>query len=161
MDDERRYDWVVLATAVPGVKSIMAGSRAADARSEAVLTNLNDRFSQLKIAPPYKIARYWFDRQFDPELPDIIESPQHPPINLITQFHLLETESAEWAERTGGSVLEFHLYANEALSGMADDDVWPYIKDTAVELIPELASARILEMGREENASFYGSPSTG
>jgi len=142
--DDRRYDWVVLATAVPGVKAIMNGSRASDGRSERVLRDLQERLSELKVAPPYKVARYWFDRPMDAELPDIIETPQHPPINLVTQFHKLESESAEWADRTRGSVLEFHLYANDELARMSDDEVWPYIKDTAIELIPGLASARIV-----------------
>ena len=130
-EDPRRYDWVVLATSVPGAKSIINGSRALDDRSSEVISRLSRRINQMKVAPPYKVARLWFDRQPKAGTPDIIETPQHPPINLITQFHLLEDESAEWARRTSGSVLEFHLYANEALGGMGDDEVWPYIRQTA------------------------------
>ena len=143
-EDPRRYDWVVLATSVPGAKSIINGSRALDDRSSEVISRLSRRINQMKIAPPYKVARLWFDRQPKAGTPDIIETPQHPPINLITQFHLLEDESAEWARRTGGSVLEFHLYANETLGGMGDDEVWPYIRQTAMELLPDMQGARIL-----------------
>ncbi len=141
---DETYDWVVMATAVPGVKAIINASTAQDSASEVVLSRLQDRFNQLDVAPPYKVARYWFDREVAPNEPDIIETPQHPPINLITQFHMLEEESAEWARATGGSILEFHLYANDDLATMSDDEVWPYIKDVAAELLPDLEGARIV-----------------
>jgi len=140
----QRYDWVVLATSVPGARAIMNGSRAMDAESSMVIDRLASRINLMKVAPPYKVVRMWFDRQPHPSAPDIIETPQHPPINLITQFHLLEEESADWAQRTGGSVLEFHLYANPRLAEMSDDDVWPYIRRTALELLPEMEGARVL-----------------
>ncbi len=142
--EEEEYDWVVLATSVPGAKAILGGSESVDSESDGVLGRLQDRIGEMKVAPPYKVARYWFDGRPDDSHPTIIETPQHPPINLITQFHLLEEESAEWADATGGSILEFHLYANEALADMSDDEVWPYIEDTVYELLPEMRGKRVV-----------------
>ena len=157
VDDDARYDWVVLATAVPGVQAIMAGSVANDAHSETVLSGLRERADQLKIAPPYRIVRYWLDRKPSEDVPDVIESPQHPPINLAVQYHLLEEESAEWAARTGGSVIELHLYANPEITAMDEDSLWPLLKSTVDELLPGLGDARVLgqTVGTYEDFTSY------
>ena len=78
-------------------------------------------------------------------IPDVLETPQHPPINLFAQFHLLEEESRAWAQRTGGSIIEFHLYANTEAENMTDFEVLNYLKPTVLELMPELADARVID----------------
>jgi len=35
--------------------------------------------------------------------PEILETPDYSPINLIAQYHLLEEEFITWAKSTGGS----------------------------------------------------------
>lgn len=48
--------------------------------------------------------RVWFDRQLSGKngTIDILETPDFAPVNLIAQYHLLEEESAAWANKTGG-----------------------------------------------------------
>lgn len=140
-----RFDAVVLATNVTGTKHILSRSIALDPASEALLQTLQGKVAAMDIAPPYKVLRAYFDRQLNPERPDILETPQHVPINLVAQFHQLEDESRTWAERTGGSVLEFHLYADPMWGSVADAQVWPTIAPVALELFPELAGARLLD----------------
>lgn len=144
VDSAESYDWVVVASHVPGTQRLLAGSRATDEPGQRLLDALRGRISGLRVAPPYKVLRLWFDRPLDPSRPDVLETPQHPPINLLAQFHLLEEESRRWAERTGGSIIEFHLYANPQLAPLEDGEVWPRIRPVALELLPELADARVL-----------------
>jgi isorenieratene synthase len=140
-----RFDHVVLALDVPGLKSVVRGSVAYDEATEVGLQRLAERAGALEIAPPYKVMRLWFDRQPDPSRWDVIETPQHHPINLLAQFHLMEAESAAWAERTGGSIIEAHLYANPMWGETRDEDVWSAIRPTFLEILPEMADARILD----------------
>ena len=95
--------------------------------------------------PPYKVRRVWTDRLLDPSRPDLVETPEHSPLALIAQFHQIGTESRVWSEETGGSVLEFHPYPLDgATAALADDEVWPHIRPTVLEVWPELAGHRIL-----------------
>jgi isorenieratene synthase len=148
LNDPKDYDGVVLATSIPGVKNIM-GQSLAESDSDAALERFDDlrqRMSQLKFAPPYKVARVWLDRPTEPGRPDILETPQHKPVNLVALFHLLEDESRAWAERVGGSVMEFHLYADERWGTMPDDQVWTTVKPLLNELYPELQGANLIDM---------------
>ena len=152
-----RFDAVVLACDVPGAQAVLRGSEPEDSASAEPLRLLQEKVSPLAVAPPYKVMRVWFDRQLRPDRPDLIETPQHPPINLLAQFHLLEDESRAWAEASGGSVIEFHLYANDKWRAVADEDVWPAIRPVALEVLPELTDARVLDstVGSYENFTSF------
>ena len=148
VNDETNYDGVVLATSVPGVKSILGQSRIEESSNEGVTRyeQMQEQLTQLKVAPPYKVVRAWFDRPTRIGRPDILETPQHKPVNLVTLFHLLEEESKDWAAQTNGSVLEFHLYADERWGQASDEEVWNAIKPILDELYPELADANLIDM---------------
>lgn len=152
------YDWVVMATDVVGTRAIARGSVATDAASGAALARLQTRLGALQVAPPYRILRCWFDRQLPATIPDVIETPKFGPIALIGQFHQLESEGAAWAATTGGSILEFHLYAmSDELAAVPDEAVWATIRPTALRVLPALAPARLLgqTIGNYENFSSF------
>ncbi len=142
--DSERYDYVVLATDVPGSRMVSWLSRATDGVGQKAVEALAGRINQMDVAPAYRVLRVWFDRQLDASRPDVLETPQHRPINLVAQFHQLEDESRDWANRTGGAVLEFHLYANAMWNQIPDRDVWSAIRPVALELFPELAEAKVI-----------------
>jgi hypothetical protein len=50
----------------------------------------------------HQVFRGWFDKQLN-SAPEILETPDYSPINLIAQYHLLEEEFITWAKSTGGS----------------------------------------------------------
>jgi hypothetical protein len=97
----------------------------AEPNIKSSLTECNENFfSKMKIAPDYKVLRVWFDKQMNSSSPDILETPDYTPINLIgfyltqkliylailtlklkkiAQYHLLEEEFKLWANKTGGS----------------------------------------------------------
>lgn len=151
------HDAVVLATDVPGARSVLAAS-VPDAASVDGLDRLRTRVSSLGVAPPYRILRLWLDRAPAPERPEVIETPQHSPLSLICNYHLLEDESARWAARAGGSVIELHLYSlDPPYSTAGDDELWPLVSPLVLEVLPELAGARVLgrTVGNYENFTSF------
>lgn len=152
------YDWVVLAADVPGAQAIVGGSTA-DTAGSGALIRLAERVDHMRIAPPYRILRVWFDSRPNPDRPDVIETPEHDPVALICNYHLLEDEPREWAERTGGAVIEFHLYdLDHELAVAPDDEVWGLISPTVFEIVPELEQAQVLgyTIGNYENFTSFG-----
>ncbi len=155
--EPERYDWVVLATDVGGTQRVLRGSEA-DTASAPALAGLRDAVGPLEVAPPYRILRAWFDRPLAPGRPDVIETPQHDPVALICLFHQLEEESRDWAAQAGGSVVEFHLYSlDDDLATIDEDAVWPRIRPTVLEVVPELRDARMLgsTVGTYENFTSF------
>ncbi|MFK7827463.1 MAG: FAD-dependent oxidoreductase [Oligoflexales bacterium] len=144
-DREDLFDWVVLASHVPGSKKILANSQANDFHSETALTEISKQFNQLKPAPHYKVLRVWFDKAPNKNRPDIIECPEHPPINLIGQFHHLEKESKQWSQSTGGSIIEFHLYNIPSWKALDEVQTWNQVKPTFYEIMPEMKRAQAID----------------
>ncbi|MEN9529540.1 MAG: hypothetical protein RI932_1413 [Pseudomonadota bacterium] len=157
VDETEEYDNVILATDVGATKKILAHSIARDSESEVLLNKLQSRVQALKVAPPYKVLRVWFDKKPSDAIPDCLETPQHRPINLLARFELLEDESRAWAEKTGGSIIEFHLYTTPELVGLPDSEIWPSIRSTVLEIMPEMADARVIasSVGSYENFTSF------
>jgi isorenieratene synthase len=141
-DEQNNYDWVVLASDLKGVQSILGNSQMDEASTATTAQLIDNVQNHLTIAPEYKILRVWLDGQ-PQNRPEIVETPQHSPINLIAQYHMLEKEFIDWGNKTGGSVLEFHLY-DWTLGEVADADVWTTIRVTASQVWPELANFKML-----------------
>jgi isorenieratene synthase len=139
------YDWVIAACDVKGLKAIINNSQAKDAPSKQRLSALKTKMNSLKIAPPYRILRVWFDRKPHAFRSDIIETPQYRPLHLLAQFHLLEEESKAWAQKTGGSIIEFHFYADEAIAKIPEEHLWDHVRPLILEVLPELSDAKLLD----------------
>jgi len=92
----------------------------------------------------YKVVRVWFDKQLlqacetAAGCPDIMETPDFTPVNLIAQYHLLESQSSAWANKTGGSIFEFHCYT-WTLGDLTDEQVWQAIAPAVHQVYPEIA----------------------
>jgi len=142
--DSTRYDHVVMAANLRQVQQILAAS-AVDAQTKSSFDSIVGQVAQLPNAPPYKVVRVWFGGKLNATRPDIVETPEHFPICLIAQFHLIEDEAAAWANKTGGSVVEFHLYTYNMTSVDASDDaVWAAVLPTIIEIYPEVADLKIV-----------------
>lgn len=154
--ESERYDQVVLACDVPGAQAVLRGSQAKDKQSDEALGTLRDAVDKMRVAPPYRVLRVWFDKPTDPKRPSnqaCIETPQFLPIHLVGLFHMLEAESAEWAKRTNGSIVEYHLYNTPDLAGLSEEQVWKRIERLAMKITPELEGAKPLaySMGSYQN----------
>jgi isorenieratene synthase len=128
-----------------------------DKNSKTSLDKLKIKFAELKIAPAYRIIRVWFDKKTDKDRPDVIETPQYRPLHLLAQFHLLESESKAWSENTGGSIIEFHFYADPEIAGLPEDKVWDKVKEIVYTVLPELKDANVLDIviGTYHNFTSY------
>jgi isorenieratene synthase len=157
VDSSEEYDWIVLASDVAANKKIVAGSIAEDEPGQKQLDSLRKKIDELKIAPAYRIIRVWFDRKPNPDRPDVIETPQFRPLHLLAQFHMLEGESKAWSDKTGGSVIEFHFYADPRIAALPEDRVWEEVEPVILQALPELEGAKVLDtvIGTYHNFTSY------
>lgn len=161
--ETEKYDQVILACDIPGTKKILEASTS-DASTERSLKELRDGVGEMKIAPPYHILRVWFDKPTDPSRPfsqACIETPRST-VHLMGIFSMLEKECIDWAKKTGGSVIEYHLYnapKNPALMkpNLTAEDAWAAIREESDLALPELKGANTLAMtlGSFENFTSY------
>lgn len=143
--DKTVYDDVILATDYKSVKKIFERTierlESNDVKLSEVLNNcVETNLSEMKMAPEYKVLRVWFDKQLNADRPRILQTPDYTPVNIITQFHLLEKEYINWANKTGGSVIEFTLFSWSKHFPMEtpDDKIWGLIAPTVKEIYPEI-----------------------
>ncbi len=134
VDREFTADAVVLATDVAGLQQIVAGS-----------TGLGDdewrrRVADLHTAPPFVVLRLWLDRPVRPDRGVFVGTSGRSPLDNISVLDHYEREAAQWAARTGGSVVELHAYS--VTDG--DDDVRDALVARMNELYPETVGAQIV-----------------
>ena len=157
-DLETVYDHVVMAADIPGVRSIL-GNSTVDEYSHAAVSELVDRSHRMGIAPHYKVMRVWFQGRLNASRPDVLETPQHRPINLVARFDLLEKEFIEWAEENNGTVIEYHMYniKNDWVQIRDPKEMWSKISPTAFEIYPELKDMPVLgfTIGQHDNFPSY------
>jgi isorenieratene synthase len=98
-------DGVVLAVDVAGLREIAANSiDLGDPTWRASLTEMGT-------APPFLVQRLWLDRPVAADRPAFLGTGGLPPLDNISVLERYETQAADWARRTGGSVVELHSYA--------------------------------------------------
>ncbi|MGK5630279.1 FAD-dependent oxidoreductase [Streptomyces sp. URMC 123] len=104
-DGRERYDAVVLALDVAGLRRVVAASPGlGDA-------TWRRRVAGLRTAPPFLVSRLWLDRPVRPERPGFVGTSGYGPLDNVSLPSRWEGEAAHWAARTGGSVVELHAYA--------------------------------------------------
>lgn len=153
--DDTHYDHVILATSIPGTQKVLA-TATADGESVEGLKALQAITEPMKVAPPYQVLRVWLDKAPN-NRPDVLETPQHPPIHLIANFSLLEDEAKEWSKKNGGAVLELHLYDSPDLQGKKGEEIWKNVRGTLEEIWPELqgATAKATTVTDEHDFTSY------
>ncbi|MDT7553654.1 MAG: carotenoid phi-ring synthase / carotenoid chi-ring synthase [Pseudonocardiales bacterium] len=128
---------LVLALDPGALRSLVAASpQVGDTAPE-----LARRAGALAVAPPFAVTRLWLDRDVAPSRPTFNAVSREPTLDSVTVYSRLERPSAEWAARTGGSVLELHSYACTA------PDVATATARMRAELAalwPETAGARVV-----------------
>ena len=139
--ESETYDGVILATCIPGAKTILGASIAKDPLSQKSLSELREGVAQMKVAPPYHMLRTWFDKPTNSDRPPYeacIETPDFSPIHLVGLFHMLEEECKTWAQKNNGSIIEYHLYNTPEFVGKTAEEIWESIKELAWKVTPEL-----------------------
>ena len=96
-------DACVLAVTVPALRALVSSSSA--------LAPLAPQTSNLDVTLPFAVLRLWLDKPCSPSRPGFAGTTGLGILDNISVYEKLETESAEWARRSGGSVVELHAYA--------------------------------------------------
>ena len=129
---EFRGDGVVLATDVAGLRVIAEGSPDLD-------DQWRHRLGALRTAAPFVVHRLWLDRPVDADRAAFLGTGGRPPLDNVSVLERYERNAAEWAARTGGSVVELHAYAVTEHHDLRDR-----LLARLHELYPETAAAQIL-----------------
>jgi isorenieratene synthase len=126
-------DGVVLATDVSGLQHVAAGSPTLDEQWRRRIENLGN-------AAPFVVHRLWLDLPVNADRAAFLGTGGRPPLDNISVLERYESQAADWARRTGGSVVELHAYAVTE----GHDDLRERLLDRMYDLYPETRRARIV-----------------
>ncbi len=140
-DREFTADAVVLATDVAGLQHIVEGSSGVEGSTGLGDDEWRRRVADLHTAPPFVVLRLWLDRPVRSERAAFVGTGGRPPLDNVSVLERYEREAAQWAARTGGSVVELHAYSVTD----ADDVVRDALVARMNELYPETVGATIVD----------------
>jgi carotenoid phi-ring synthase / carotenoid chi-ring synthase len=127
-------DGVVLATDVTGLQHIVDGSL------DLGDTDWRARIGALGTAPPFVVQRLWLDRPVRADRSAFLGTGGRPPLDNVSVLERYEFQAAEWARRTGGSVVELHSYAVKGPQNGLRDSMLARLH----ELYPETEGAAVV-----------------
>jgi isorenieratene synthase len=137
---------LVLATDPGALRDLVAASP--DARDAA--PRLARKAAAIEVAPPFAVTRLWLDRDVAPERATFNAVSREPTLDSVTVYSRLERPSAEWAARTGGSVVELHSYACDAPDV---DAATARMRAELAALWPETAAAQVIHLQQRMEAT--------
>jgi isorenieratene synthase len=130
-------DLVVLALTVPGLQAVVAESPD--------LENADFRRSVdgLALTHPFAVWRLWYDRPAKSGRQPFVGTTGVGSLDNISLYNLFEDESCDWAEKTGGSVVELHAYAVDP--GMDEPAIREDLMNGLHTFYPEYVGAQATE----------------
>ncbi|MFE7752259.1 FAD-dependent oxidoreductase [Streptomyces sp. NPDC057428] len=139
-----RHQAVVLALDTGGLRHVVGASQElGDAGWRADV-------AALRTAPPFLVSRLWLDRPVRGDRAGFLGTSGYDGLDNVSVLDRWEGESARWAARTGGSVVELHAYAVDERAERKE--VQRRILDRLHEVYPETADARIVDARHEWRA---------
>ncbi|NJO77946.1 MAG: FAD-dependent oxidoreductase [Cyanobacteria bacterium RM1_2_2] len=145
-------DYYVFATDVPGVQQLftrMTGEVDAD---------FDQQVKQLAIADPFAVCRFWFDRDFDWQHSNFASLSGYRLTDSITLYHRIQRQFIEWAQRTGGSVVELHAYCYKEKEFPNQATLLSTFEQELYEIVPSLQQATLLHRELVNQKNFSGYP---
>jgi isorenieratene synthase len=142
---------LLLALDPGGLRTLLAASP----ELAAAAPELAGQVAALALAPPFAVTRLWLDRDVGPERPTFNAVSREPTLDSITIYSRLERPSADWAGRTGGSVVELHSYACDAPDA---DTATARMRTELAALWPETAPARVVHVQQRMEATAPSFP---
>ncbi|BAY30772.1 putative phytoene dehydrogenase Rieske iron-sulfur component [Nostoc carneum NIES-2107] len=145
-------DYYVFATDVPGVQQLfkrMNGDVDEKVRSQV---------ANLSIADPFAVCRFWFDRDFEWEQSNFTSLSGYQLTDSITLYHRIQEQFIDWAQRTGGSVVELHAYCYKEKEFPTQEALLTTFEQELYEIVPELKQAKILHRELVNQHNFSGYP---
>ena len=145
-------DYVVLAADVVGMKHL--GDRLAGDVDPVLVTQIK----QLAVADPFAVARFWFDQDFDWPHSNFASLSGYRLTDSITLYHRIQRQFIDWADRTGGSVVELHAYCYKEKNFPTQGDLLTTFTAELFEIVPTLAEANLLHRELVNQKNFSGFP---
>lgn len=145
-------DYYVLAADIPGIKHLFSLSEGA---VDPVLVSQVD---ELQVADPFAVGRFWFDRDFDWEHSWFTSLSGYRLTDSITLYHRIQEDYIEWANRTGGSVVELHAYCYKEKEFPTQQDLLDTFQTELYEIVPTLKGATVLHRQLVNQKNFAGFP---
>ncbi len=136
-----RHQAVVLALDVTGLRHVV------EASDELGDTPWREKIAGLRTAPPFLVSRLWLDRPVRSNRAGFLGTSGYGCLDNISVLNRFENESARWAARTGGAVVELHAYAVDPAT--EPKEVQNRLVDRLHEVYPETRDARIVDARHE------------
>ncbi|MDQ3037396.1 MAG: FAD-dependent oxidoreductase [Myxococcota bacterium] len=130
-------DALVLAVTVPALRAII------DASGELGDRAWRASVASLDVTLPFAVWRLWLDRPMRADRSPFAGTTGLGILDNISIYEKLEGESAAWARRTGGSIVELHAYAVDAAMGEAE--VKRSLMEGLYAAYPEARGAKVIE----------------
>ncbi|MDZ4268641.1 MAG: FAD-dependent oxidoreductase, partial [Mycobacterium sp.] len=130
-----KADAAVLATDAGGLRRIVAASPGLGDQP------WRDRVAAMGTASSFVVLRLWLDRPVRADRAAFVGTGGREPLDNVSVLERYERQAAEWAARTGGSVIELHAYSVSA----PDDEVRNALIARMHALYPETAAASIVD----------------
>ncbi|WP_204139959.1 FAD-dependent oxidoreductase [Halomicronema sp. CCY15110] len=145
-------DYFVLAADIPGIKHLMSLSQG------QVEPTVAYQVDQLQVADPFAVGRFWFDRDFDWEHSWFTSLSGYQLTDSITLYHHIQEDYIDWAERTGGSVVELHAYCYKEKEFPTQQALLDTFQAELFEIVPTLQDATLLHKQLVNQKNFAGFP---
>ncbi|MCU0527162.1 MAG: FAD-dependent oxidoreductase [Elainella sp. Prado103] len=145
-------DYYVFATDVPGVQQLF------DRMSGTVCLPLSRKVEALALSDPFAVCRFWFDRDFEWAHSDFTSLSGYRLTDSITLYHRIQDQFIEWANRTGGSVVELHAYCYKEQEFPTQADLIATFEQELYEIVPALQAATLLHRELVNQKNFSGYP---
>nr|WP_211177470.1 FAD-dependent oxidoreductase [Pseudonocardia acidicola] len=142
---------VVLALDPGALRRLLAASPGA----AAAAPRLAEQCSALRVAPPFAVTRLWLGTDVAPERATFSAVSREPTLDSITVYSRLEQPSAQWAARTGGSVVELHSYSCDAADA---DAATARMRAELAALWPETTRAPVVHLQQRLEATAPAFP---
>jgi isorenieratene synthase len=147
-----KADYYVFATDVPGVQqlfTLVTGEVSQQVRSQV---------EKLSIADPFAVCRFWFDRDFDWQHSNFTSLSGYQLTDSITLYHRIQEPYIDWANRTGGSVVELHAYCYKEQEFPSQQALLTTFEQELYEIVPQLQQAKMLHRELVNQKNFSGYP---
>ncbi len=145
-------DYYIFAADVPGIQQLF--SRV----SGNICPELTTQVQSLALADPFAVCRFWFDRDFDWQHSNFASLSGYRLTDSITLYHRIQDQFIEWAQRTGGSVVELHAYCYKEKEFPTQEALLATFEQELYEIVPTLRDAQLLHRELVNQKNFSGYP---
>lgn len=112
----------------------------------------------MQVAAPFAVSRFWFDRDFPWNQLWFTSLSGYRLTDSIALYHKIQGDYQQWAEETGGSVVELHAYCYKEKDFPDQMVLLVAFEQELYEIVPELEGATLLHRELVNQKNFSGFP---